>query len=338
MASTSVTCESNVWTLVSENNKQGRIRPTLSNPTKYVYDVVPTGDPAPDPTMVSATNTLPFGVVWNFQYRAFVDIYIFAFDYDGRVDFDTDAPYIDTFIQDQHTPAIIAHFNQVLNSTELANSASREDRDIVVDDATGFVIGNYIILFNPTSERFCFAFAINVVGTIITLDTPLDSDFAAGTFVDNTTTEMAVVGSAGSPQVFGLRGTGAPPGVDLEVDITRIIFTCIADSPVQLSLFGNLTALTNGIALRMRNDTWFNVFNVKSNRQLAGIMFDFNVSQAINPAQGEDGFVARLTFAGQDKIGVTERLPIGEDLEFLIQDDLSGLTSFGVIAEGHIVD
>lgn len=244
---------------------------------------------------------------------------------------------IDVALQDQHTPSIIANFNQIENSTTLASPASREDLDIVVTSITGITIGKYIILFYPPTERFYFGYAVNVVSNTITLDSPLDSDFPAGTFVDSAITDMAVNGAI-TPQVFGLRGTGAPPGVDLKVDVTRIIFTCVATSAVTLSLFANITALTNGLLLRQRNVEWFNIFNVKSNREMAGIMFDFAVSQAINPAQGEDGFAGRLTFAGQNKIGVTKRLPIGEDLEFVVQDDLSLITSLHVIAEGHIVE
>ena len=67
-------------------------------------------------------------------------------------------------------------------------------------------------------------------------------------------------------------------------------------------------------------------------------MFDINVSQSINPAQGVDGFTARMTFAGQNKVGVAIRLPIGEDLEFIIQDDLTNIVTYEVVAEGHIVD
>ena len=272
-----------------------------------------------------------------------IDVYVMCRNGDedntdtGRISVGPEKNDFDVNLQDQHTPTIIANFNKVENSTELAAPASREDTDVVVVDATGIAIGKYIILFNPSTERFYFGTAINVVSTTITLDTPLDADFPAGTFLDSAITDMAVNGSV-TPQIFGLRGTGAPPGVDLIADITRIIFTCVAADPISLSLFADITALSNGLILRQRNSTWFNVFNVKSNRELAALMFDFTPAVATNPAQGENGFVCRLTFAGQSKIGVTKRLPIGDDLEFIVQDNLSGITSLHCIAEGHIVE
>jgi hypothetical protein len=171
----------------------------------------------------------------------------------------------------------------------------------------------------------------------------VDYAYESGTNVDVAITNMAVDGSV-TPQVFGLRGTGAPPGVDIEFDLTRIIFECVTTSAVNLLLFANFAKLTRGLLFRCRNGIYNNIFNVKSNSEIASIMFDFNVSQSINPAQGVDGFVSRLTFAGPSKIGVTIRLPIGEDAEIVVQDDLATaqggetITKLRIIAEGHIVE
>ena len=246
---------------------------------------------------------------------------------------------VETHWQDQHTDVIIAYFNKVHDSTTLAvgiPDISINPRIIVVDDATGIVVGSYIILFDPASVRFSVFFATAVNGVNITLDSPIDFEYPVGTFVDVAIVDMSVDGSV-TPQVFGIRGVGAPPGIELSFDVTRIIFTCIAVDPVSLSLFADLPALTNGLLLRSRNEKMKNLFNVKDNREIKGLMFDYNPSVATNPAQGENGFVGRLTFAGPSKIGVTIRLPIGEDLEVWIQDNLSGITSFRIHAEGHIV-
>ena len=45
-----------------------------------------------------------------------------------------------------------------------------------------------------------------------------------------------------------------------------------------------------------------------------------------------------MTFAGQDKIGVTLRIKGGEDLQFLIQDNLLTIDEFSIVAEGHVVE
>ena len=64
-------------------------------------------------------------------------------------------------------------------------------------------------------------------------------------------------------------------------------------------------------------------------------MYDLNIYEAAK--QGANGFIARLTFAGQDKMGVAIRLAINEDMEIIVQDDLSSLLKLTVVAEGSIV-
>jgi len=244
---------------------------------------------------------------------------------------------VDANLQDQTTDAVIVYFNQVHNSTTLNGAVSIDDRTIIVTDATGIVVGSYIILFDQASVRFSTFFATAVNGENITLDSPIDFEYPVGAFIDIAIVDMSVNGSV-TPQVFGLRGIDTPLGIELSFDVTRIIFTCIADSPISLSLFANIAKLTNGLLLRTRNTRTKNILNVKDNRELQGLMFDFTPSTATNPAQGEDGFVSRLTFAGQNKIGVAIRLDFGHDLEAWVQDNLLGITSFRIHAEGHIVD
>lgn len=245
---------------------------------------------------------------------------------------------IPVILQDQTTRPLIVKFNEVSDSTDLSIPAVKGAYEITPTSTTGFVDGKYIILFHPASENFSFYTQIGAPAAgIITLDTPIDFAYPAGTFVDAAITNMGVNGS-GTPRVFGLRGTGAPPGIDTMVDITRLIFHCVAPGAVDLATFASLTALTRGLVLRRRDGMIQNIFNVKTNGEIAGIMFNHNITIAGNPAQGGvDGFISRLTFAGQNKIGVALRLPIGEDIEILVQDPLQTITLLEVIAEGHIV-
>jgi hypothetical protein len=101
------------------------------------------------------------------------------------------------------------------------------------------------------------------------------------------------------------------------------------------SLFGGITALTNGVVLRQNNGVMTNIWNVKSNGEFGLLCFDtFETSKA--PA-GSFGFRFRNTYAGQAKHGVTLRLEPGDTLEVLIQDDLTDLEDFAMMAQGHVV-
>lgn len=242
---------------------------------------------------------------------------------------------VDNNPQDRTTDNIIIYFNKVTNSTTLSVAVpdiTTNPRIIVVADATGISVGSYIILFDPVSVRFSTFFVTGVSGLDITLDSPIDFAYPSGSNVDVAIVDMSVDGSS-TPQVFGLRGSGTPTGIDVIFNVTRIIFECTASSAVALNLFANLTKLTNGLLIRSRNDRIKNILNVKTNGEIAGVMFDWTPYAATNPVQGIDGFVSRLTLT---KIGAVTELPIGDDLETWIQDNFSTITSLRMYAEGYI--
>jgi hypothetical protein len=240
-------------------------------------------------------------------------------------------------IQDQTSKPVVLNFNKVSNSTALSVLAVKGAKSITVDSTTGFAAGKYVIIFDPLSLNFSFYKQVgDVAGNVITLDTPLDYAYPIGAYVDVGSVGLNVDGSS-TAQVFGLRGTGEPPGVELTIDVTEIIFSCVTDSACSLPLFADLSALTNGIVIRKRNDDVTNIMNIKTNSGFQLRMFEFNIEQATNPAQGRDGFSARRKFAGQDNVGVAIRLPVGEDLEILVQDNLTGITTLEAVAIGHVV-
>lgn len=245
---------------------------------------------------------------------------------------------LDINIQDQYTDAIFIYFNQVLSSTTLATNAVEDAYTLEVSDATNFVIGRYLILFNPALIRFSTFFVIGVSGTTITLDSPLDVAYPSGTFADIATIDLNVDGS-GTPEIFGIRGTTVPPGsVPIEFDLTRMMYQMVTEDLVTFGLFGDLTALTRGLLFRKRDGRKKNIWNIKTNDEIALYMFDYDVFQATNPAQGVNGLKSRLTFAGQSKLGVTVRLGAGEDGEVWVQDPLQDLVKFRILAQGHIVE
>lgn len=240
-------------------------------------------------------------------------------------------------VQDQTTLSVILPLTQKLAETTLALGTSVNDTSITVTSSTGFVIGKRARIIGVTSQWAVCVRVLNIVGNVLTIDTPLDFAFTAGDIVVAGNGNMAVDGSV-TPVEFSLRA--ASTSIEASIDITRLMFSCQTVSAVNLDLFGDLPALTNGIFLRRDINSYglyHNVFNVKSNLDIASIMYDFTVFQASNPAQGVDGFSGRLTFAGQNKIGVVLRIPQGDNLKLIVQDDLTGLTDLRIIAEGHLV-
>lgn len=241
---------------------------------------------------------------------------------------------VDVFIQDQTTPPLDLYFVQAIGvPTTLAVQAAINDRNITVASDAGFSVGDYLGLF--TAPRFYFGEVLaKPGGNVLTLDTPIDFAYTAGSHVQPLTRDLNVNGSVGSPQIFFVAGPGAG---SFEIDITRIMISMITSSAADLSLFGNLAALTNGITLRKTDSETRNIWNAKTNLDLLNLAYDLTIFQASNPSQGVDGLGCRYSFAGQEKHGVAVRLGTNEQLQIVITDNLSTLTQFRIIASGHIV-
>ncbi|MGB3512165.1 MAG: hypothetical protein WBA93_23590 [Microcoleaceae cyanobacterium] len=244
---------------------------------------------------------------------------------------------VDITVINKTNKPLIAKFNQVKVANTLAVETAINDLSVTVADSTGFTVGQYLILYNGDTDRYYTGYILNITGNVIYLDTPLDSVFPIGTPANGAITNMAVDGSS-TTQVFGLRGIPVEKPLNETFNITRIIFNCLTATAVDLLKFADLTALTYGLVLRRRNGDYFNIFNVKSNADIEGITLDWKPFSATKPNEGQDGFSARLTFNGQEKMDVVINLIEGTDLEFLVQDDLTGITRLEVIAEGHVVD
>lgn len=239
----------------------------------------------------------------------------------------------DATLQDQISDPVILPLVRKVASTTLASSAVLGGNSISVTSATSFAVGQHIRIINSTLDKQYFGTVLGINGTTISLDNLLDINYSQGSQVVVGNKNMAVNGSV-TPVIFKLR-LGSPSLTDY-IEVTRIIFTCTASSAVSLTKFGNLTALTKGILLRLNHtDNYHNIFNLKSNQDLAGIAYDWTIFQASNPTQGVDGFTSRLTFSGQEKMGIALNVKPDENLEMVIQDDLSTLTSLIITVEGH---
>ena len=239
-------------------------------------------------------------------------------------------------IQDQTSPTLIVPLNQTANTTTVSVLAVTDTRTVTVTDTTGFVDKAFVVIASIPDNRYYTGYQVGAVaGNVVTLDTPLDFAYPIGATATNGISNMNVNGSV-TTEVFSLRA--ADPGLPIEIDVTRIIFVCETAGAVDLTKFGDIAGgLISCVVLRCNDGIVNNIFNAKTNADLAGFMYDFSVAAATNPAQGQDGFTGRMTFGGQNKMGVVIRIGAGEDLEMLIQDDLSSLQKFQVIVEGHVV-
>jgi len=243
---------------------------------------------------------------------------------------------LDVNLQDQTTDPVVVPFNRKDGSTFITEATVQDSSFLVVDDTTGLGISDYLVIYSGAIGRFSQMIIDTVSNDTVFVNTPFDVAYPDSSFLDFGVSEMAVDGSS-TRQIFGVRGV-SPDTVGISLDITRIIFTIICTTAPEFTDFGDIPdGLPKGLVLRTRNNRWFNIFTVKTNQGLAALMYDIHVYEG-DKVFNTNTITGRLTFAGQNKIGVAIRLAPGEDLEFIVQDNLSSLISFKVVAEGHIVN
>jgi hypothetical protein len=242
----------------------------------------------------------------------------------------------DVTLQDSTAPLYVVKASNIIAETTTTSLGALDDYIINVTSAASFVVGQYLTIYSVAENRVFFSNILAINTLAITLDSPLDFEFPNGSFVSVGSTNMNIDGSV-TPQIFGIRN---PTGSDIpaEVDITRLMFACLTSSTADLSMFGDIAGgLTRGLVVRQVNGIYRNVFNAKTNGALKNIMHDFDIQ--VTAGSQQDGFTGRLSFGGQNKMGAVIRLGADEDLQFIVQDDLTSLDSFTIIAEGsEVVD
>lgn len=243
--------------------------------------------------------------------------------------------------QDQTTDPIDLYFVNPLSQTTLGVDAvvDGSNRNITLTDATGFVDGNFVgLISGDGSGRFMWAVQIGApTGNVIELQCPIDYAFpAASSSVLRTSGNMAVNGSV-TTQIFQV----GPVGDVIDIDVTRINAYMVDNSSMDDSMFGAIPGgLTYGIALRKKyqDGTLKNYWQARTNGALAMIAGgDLTYTDRAGGA-GEYGARIRSTWNGPEKHGVVVRLTEGDKLELLVQDDLSSMIDFYMMAQGQVVE
>ncbi len=236
-------------------------------------------------------------------------------------------------VHDQKTRAFDFFFGRLDNVTTLSAQADPEDLTLTLTSTTGFTDGKSAAVFADVDDFYIGKQIGAPAGSVITVDTPVDIVLANASAVAAVTTNMAVDGSV-TTQIFQIGPTG--PGSTAVTDVTRVLGHILDSTAMDDGKFGGITALTNGVVFRKNDGVITNYWNVKTNADLALICYDFRYSD--KAPGGQYGCNFRNTYAGQHNHGVILELLPGEFLEILIQDDLTGLDEFIMMAQGHFRD
>lgn len=239
---------------------------------------------------------------------------------------------LDINIQDQHTRALDLKFVRAIAiPTTLAADTVVDAHTVELTSAVGFVDGTHIIIAESGTKFYVGDQIGAPAGNVITLDSPMDRIYASGSAVIPASYDMAVDGSV-TPVVFQVGSADS----STVIDITRVMGYMEDNAVMYDTLFGSIAALTNGCVLRLSNGEKTNIWNVKTNADLALLGYDLNYPTKVPSGTYSARF--RVTYASQGKHGVTLRLAAGDTLEFIVQDDLTAISVFNLMAQGHIVE
>lgn len=214
-------------------------------------------------------------------------------------------------------------------SSPIAVPSIAGDVQVEVDDTTGFNVGDVIELHDTIIETTFPTITALPGGNIIVLDRPLDFGYSVGDVAHVIHVDLSTTaGTLANPISHIVKAH-----VGQVWHIERIILSMTHVSAAADSNFGDISALTNGVVIRAYINGQFGTFtNWKNNRDIRLDMYDMEYTDKAGPSLF--GTHGRGSF---NRIGVTVRLDgnKGDYLEALVQDDLTGLSSFLINGQGH---
>jgi hypothetical protein len=234
---------------------------------------------------------------------------------------------------DNHRRILVAPFTQRDSVVDtLAVAASVGDTAVTVTNGAQFTVGQEVFIEEGNVYQPGTVVITLISVNILTLDRPLDSAYTTSATVEvvNTNLVTTTPGSLGAPQIFCLR---PPPGGDQSVwHIDRLLISATSASALDDSKFVSINPLPNGLTMRELKSQNFTLNNWKTNSEMRLSFYD--ISYVDKTGGGLNGMSGRYTFKRVDTIVEIDGSQ-GEELQLLVQDDLTGITSLKVTAQGH---
>jgi len=213
----------------------------------------------------------------------------------------------------------------------LGASVVIDSYEITLTGGHTFVAGDFMVV--AEDDRLYQGEVLSVATNVCTMDTPFDYAFPqAGTVAFEVLNNMNVDGSV-TRQTFTI---GTPTSVTKNVHFRGFRINIADSGSMDDGKFGSLAKLTRGVVFRLvkEDGTRFNFTNAKTNGDM-GLAFDHKIYTA--KAGGGENSVEFTWQVSQDD-GIVIEIEPGDEIEVIIQDDLSTLTSFKVWAFGHLED
>jgi len=237
------------------------------------------------------------------------------------------AQYVDVAIQDQTTEPVNMYLYNLEASTTLTKTAVVDAATFEVTSATGIDVADVLTVYEDI--YFFQTLVKNINGTSIGVQSPIDHAFTSAAVVEVGAWKFNVDGSS-TNKTYKIK---APPNASFDIYALTITMTDNAD--MDSAKFGGLTALTNGVLFRHANGVNKNLSFVVNNIGFSEIGYALEYDPKA-PA-GVYGLRCRKQINQINGVAIRIFGPDGDELQFIVRDDLTGLTIGTVTATGHRV-
>lgn len=238
---------------------------------------------------------------------------------------------------DVHQTPINHYFYQNLGAYTLSLPINAQDSSMTLTSVTGIVAGSRLHLTDSSNlnHDHDLLLVISVVGNVVSVNRPIDKAYAvATTSVTRVNIDINTSGTVAAPQVYTLLPS---PG---EVwHLTSMDFSMTDATAMDDSTFGGLVQLTNGVVVR-QHDVMNNSYETFSHwRYNSAFNVDgFITNYASKAPSGVYGYSGSLDFNQRYESIVRLANTATEvvQMEVLVQDNLTGLSTFRMKVHGHI--
>jgi len=254
----------------------------------------------------------------------------------------TTGKVIDTYVQNQFTDMLFLPFHRHTGNTfTLTVAAAPGDWTITVSAGHSLTVGDPITTL--TDDEYWYGYVVGIATNVITLDRIITFAMDVGTEWEELAEEMAI---DADPTRVAFHTYSVP---NHDFDITGMNIGMICATTPDDSLFGDLPALTKGISLRKFDGLtgkYTNLGTARTNGHMALFVGGGQVIYTDKAGGGEYGVRVNANWVTGWGVSIRLRgstagtwtLNGRDELVMVIQDDIDGLTSMGIIAIGHIVE
>lgn len=244
---------------------------------------------------------------------------------------------IDVAIQDQTTKTIDVRLSKNVSGPYLLASDTIIDTyTITLTDATGLTAGDKVKM-EQDHDNPCFysGYIKSINGNVLTLNVPMDCVFSNDNDAKLYEVEnnMASIDGSTTRQIYSFTNPCEVP-----LDINKLLFKMITETQPDMGKFGDITTIVNGVVIRHKyiDGTYHTIGVFRNNGELFLLTDENEFFDASR--RGVYGIGAVAKYNGLENNGVVIRIEQNESLEVLIQDDITDITDFKIMAKGSYTD